>query len=304
MSSSWYQISYTIHPDQVDLYAALLVDISGSGVCTENREVDTFDVDDIAPLAMVTVSGFFPTSQPVESYLQQITSRLHQAGLDTTVAPVVTPVGEEDWADGWKKHFKPLVIGSRLLITPSWLPSGQMPQRHELIIDPGMAFGTGGHETTRLCLEAVEEVMNTIPAPRVLDVGTGSGILAIAAVLLGAPAVEAIDIDPQAVIVAAENAALNAVAAHINCSTTPLTAVTGQYELVLANILAEELVRLSQPLVERVAPGGFLVLSGILQEREAFVREGFATTCLTLVSATHDGEWCCLLYSRTDERQD
>ena len=296
MTTSWYQIGYTVPSDQSDSYAEILAMLSGSGVCTDNRVVDTFSSDTIVQLASETITAFFPADSPLEQYLGAIEEAFHAAGIHGAPPPQIQQVGTEDWAHSWKQHFKPLPIGKTLIITPSWYPAGQDPKRYELRIDPGMAFGTGGHETTRLCLEATENLLPNAPNSHILDVGTGSGVLAIAAVLLGACSVDAIDIDPQAVTVAQENAVLNGVAKAIHCSTTPLQVMAGGYGLVLANILAEELVRLHQPLCDQLARGGYLILSGILREREAFVIEGFSHSGLIHQTSAYDGDWCCIVY--------
>ncbi|HEY6839537.1 MAG TPA: 50S ribosomal protein L11 methyltransferase, partial [Geobacteraceae bacterium] len=215
-----------------------------------------------------------------------------------------TVIGEEDWANGWKQNFHPSRIGRRVVIKPTW--EEFTPGTGDIVIelDPGLAFGTGTHATTRMCLDVMEAIFFCDPPfdatshPRpvaVLDVGTGSGILSIGAAKFGAPRVVAIDIDERAVAVTEENLALNAVHG-VEASTTPLSRVTGSYGVVLANILAEELVRLADELVARVAPGGFLILSGILAEREEFVRAGFAPFPLELAAVRHEEEWSCLCY--------
>jgi ribosomal protein L11 methyltransferase len=166
------------------------------------------------------------------------------------------------------------------LIVPSWEEAQPNPDDIILHLDPGMAFGTGGHETTRLCLEMLEQIIDQLPTgrpPAVLDLGTGSGILAMAAAQLGAGPIHAVDIDPQAVEVARENLAINNLTERVECSSTPLEALTETYDIILANILAEELVRLAPQLTERLAQGGRLILSGILAEKEALVRNGFST---------------------------
>ena len=209
-------------------------------------------------------------------------------------------IAEEDWASSWKEHFKPLPVGERLLILPSWETPAVGETRQVITLDPGMAFGTGGHETTRLCLESLEQIMasaSDAEAP-VLDLGTGSGILAIAAAKLGARRIEAVDIDPQAVLVAQENCRLNRVANAVSCSATPLEQLPGGYRLILANILAEELVRMAPELTKRLLPDGWLVLSGILAEREQFVIDGFVSQPLDLQQSLAAGEWRCLCYRK------
>jgi ribosomal protein L11 methyltransferase len=164
-----------------------------------------------------------------------------------------------------------------------------------------MAFGTGTHSTTRLCLEAVEKYIAKKPESgslRVLDVGCGSGVLGIAAALLGADRVVALDIDPVAVTVSNENVVANGVSSVVAVSTTPVEALEDVFELVVANILAEALVQMNSVLSARVTAGGILILSGILTEREEFVIAGFASHPLELLEVTHHDEWCCIVYRK------
>ena len=167
-------------------------------------------------------------------------------------------------------------VGPRLVTNPPW--EAFTPQAGDAVVtlDPGMAFGTGTHGTTRLCLEALAGLFEgAAPPRRVLDVGTGSGILAIAAAALGAEEVLACDIDAEACRTARENVAANGVADRVEVTDRPLEELTGGFDVVLANILAEENIRLAELLVSRLAPGGTLILSGIREEKEALVSAAF-----------------------------
>jgi len=307
MAASWYQVTCEIPARLSEAVADYLSDISGCGVCTENRDVDSFSIDDIPELPTATITCYFPLPCPIEQHVSAITGFLASlAEPFPLAAPQVSILGEEDWASSWKAHFKPLEIGQHLLITPSWEPQRPDDRRVVIVLDPGMAFGTGGHETTRLCLECLERLL--VPPPpdvatmNILDLGTGSGILAIAAAKLGATRIDAVDIDPQAAIVASENCLLNHVDFKINCSTTPLTQLGDGYRIILSNILAEELVRLAPEIVSRLAPDGDLILSGILAEREELVRQGFEPFPLDFKASLAAGEWRCLHYRRHHER--
>jgi ribosomal protein L11 methyltransferase len=165
-------------------------------------------------------------------------------------------------------------------------------------LDPGMAFGTGTHDTTRLCLEALAQLFEEQQLQRVLDVGTGSGILAIAAAALGAQQVVACDIEPESCRVAAENARLNLVDGRVQITDRPLEELEGDFQLVLANILAEENIRLAPQLVSRLTPGGSLVLSGILVEKEQLVIDALRTFALTGPDIVRTAEWSCLIYRK------
>lgn len=300
--SSWYQVSCPIPAACAETVADRLSELSGCGVCTDNRCVDTFSCDDIPEQAQVTLTAWFAAPCDIERYLADIALVLREATAAcpefVPQAPEVSLIGDEDWAQSWKAHFKPLAVGRRLSIVPSWEELPADPQRQQIVLDPGMAFGTGGHETTRLCLECLDSLLPEPPQVPILDLGTGSGILAIAAAKLGARSIDAVDIDPLAVEVAAENCRINGVAEQVRCSTVPLEQLPGGYGVILANILAEELVRMAPDLVSRLIPNGSLVLSGILAEREQFVRDGFAPLSLALEAVLRDGEWRCLHYRR------
>ncbi|MGB4600037.1 MAG: 50S ribosomal protein L11 methyltransferase [Trichlorobacter sp.] len=304
MTSAWYQVSCEVPAPLAEAVADCLTELSGCGVCTDNRNVDTFSPDDIPNPASVTISSYFGVPCPIEEHLTTLAGFLNQQSATfpgyRPTPPTVSLIAEEDWASSWKEHFKPLPIGERLLIIPSWETPAATERRQIITLDPGMAFGTGGHETTRLCLECLEQILTDglqADAP-VLDLGTGSGILAIAAAKLGVRRIDAVDIDPQAVLVADENCRLNRVSDAVSCSTTPLEQLPDGYRLILANILAEELVRMAPELTRRLRPDGLLVLSGILAEREQFVVDGFASQPLTLEASLAAGEWRCLRYRR------
>ena len=206
-------------------------------------------------------------------------------------------VPDEDWGEGWKKDFRPLDVG-RVRIRPSWIDVAPPPGAAEVVLDPGMAFGTGSHATTALCLAALSDLLLDRPGASVLDVGTGSGLLAIAARKLGAGRVAANDDDPVAVEVARENAARNS--APIELTGAPVEAISGTFDVVVANILANVLVALAVPLAEKVAPGGVLVLSGILAPQEDEVRRAHVAAGLVPVPGgdRRDGEWTLLALRR------
>lgn len=201
------------------------------------------------------------------------------AGLED-LSVSVEQVPYDDWTEGWKKHFKPTRVGRRIIIRPSWEEVEASSEEIVIIIDPGIAFGTGTHETTRLCLAALERELDARPGAGVLDVGTGSAILAIAAAGLGAQPVVGIDIDADAVESARKNLEINGVAGKIDVSTTPLENVDARFDVVVANILAAKLIPMAAALSRRVAPEGVLFLSGILAPQTDEVREAFEATGL------------------------
>ncbi|MBK5274913.1 MAG: 50S ribosomal protein L11 methyltransferase [Desulfuromonadales bacterium] len=306
MKNTWVEISCTVPAELTDIVAEYLTNLSGNGVCVENLNIDAFSHSEIPESVTTAVKSYFCATEDSAARLAEIGAFLEglsqrSPGCVVIPPPELSSVCTEDWSNSWKVNFKPLRVGRRLLIVPSWENVQPRPDDIVLHLDPGMAFGTGGHETTRLCLELLEQIMDNMPTlltPSVLDLGTGSGILAMAAVQLGAGRVCAVDIDPDAVEVARENLAINGLLEQVECSTTPLDSLSGSFDVILANILAEELVRLAPSLAERLAPGGSLVLSGILAEKEPLVRTGFAHHPLEYVTTLQAGEWVAIHYRK------
>ncbi|MBC7962470.1 MAG: 50S ribosomal protein L11 methyltransferase [Steroidobacteraceae bacterium] len=306
MNDSWLEIACDVPAELADIMAEYLTTLSGNGVCVENLSVDAFSPSEIPLSQRMTVKAYLPADldpapkmAELEAYLLELAARRPDLDLSS---PTITPVRSEDWSTSWKVHFKPLRVGKRLLIVPTWEEAAELPGDLVLRIDPGMAFGTGGHETTQLCLELLEKIMDAGclgAAPSLLDLGTGSGILAMAASRLGAGRILALDIDPEAVVVARENLALNDLAEKVECGTVPLESLEEGFDIILANILAEELVRLAPGLAARLNPGGALILSGILAEKEELVRQGFAAQPLLYEETNRAGEWVAMLYRST-----
>ncbi len=197
----------------------------------------------------------------------------------------------DDWRDAYKKYFKVTPLGERLVIRPSWEPYEPKPHEVVVTVDPGRAFGTGTHETTRLLMQALDKHVKG--GERVLDVGCGTGILAICALKLGAQDALCIDVDPDAVEVTLENAGFNDVSSRVASNTRGIEEIEGQYPLVLANIQATVLIPLAEQIAARVAPGGLLFLSGILVGQEDEVRAAYPQ--LTLLDSPKEGEWIALL---------
>jgi ribosomal protein L11 methyltransferase len=206
-------------------------------------------------------------------------------------------VADQDWGEAWKKGLVPLAIG-RAFVRPSWIEAPTPPGMVEIVLDPGMAFGTGTHPTTSLCLAGLSDLLAARPGARVLDVGTGSGLLAIAARKLGAGPVAGSDNDPVAVRVARENAALNGVALHLG--EGGVAEQPGPFDLILANILANTLVELAPAIAAQLAPRGVVLLSGILTPQEEEVRAAYLATGLRPLPGgdRRQGEWSLLAMER------
>ncbi|MDW8361552.1 MAG: 50S ribosomal protein L11 methyltransferase [Myxococcales bacterium] len=198
------------------------------------------------------------------------------------------------WRDGWREHFRPTRIGARLVVHPPWAPWTAADDDVPVCIDPAQAFGTGTHESTRLVLRELDRRIGG--GERVLDVGCGSGILAIAALRLGARRATAIDVDPEALVACRENARRNDVASRLRVTDAPLDRLRGRYDTIVANIEARVLLELAAALTERLAPGGALVLSGLLRGQQHEIRASFGA--LRHVATPVDGDWVALVLAR------
>lgn len=305
MKRKWAQVACLVPAEMVDDLAEYLIDLSGNGVSIDNLVLDTFSIETVEETPLKTVTAYFQLDELLDDRIRDIEAYLAENGHSfpgfVYRKPSISHITEEDWSSSWKEHFTPLRIGKHLVVKPTWDDFSPVTGDIVLELDPGMAFGTGTHPTTMLCLSILEDLLATdggemARSLTVLDVGTGSGILSIASAKLGAYHVTAIDIDPEAVRVAQENCALNGVSAAVSVSDMPLEKVPGVFDIILANILAEDLVRMAPELTRRLKPGAHLVLSGILVEKEDLVRYGFAGRDLDLTKVAWESEWSCLVY--------
>ncbi len=304
MKDEWIVIEVKVKGEFVDLVSAVLAEHGCSGTVVEERKLDTFFVpdDDLNPAADYVLKTYFDAvsdPQALVAELEVIFRNMPILKNQTFSLQSGSEIKMEDWSESWKQNFSTFHIGGRLVVRPSW--EDYIPQADEVVIeiDPGMAFGTGTHGTTQLCLETIAELLNySDPPVNMLDVGTGSGILALGAAALGCPEIIANDIDPIACHVARENIEKNHYAEQVEISETPLEELPGQFELIVANILAEENIRLRHDLFEHLSPGGWLVLSGVLQEKEQLVRDGFSDLPLEFFPSRYQDEWVCLLLRR------
>lgn len=208
-------------------------------------------------------------------------------------------IPEDNWAERWKVHFKPLRVGRRFLIVPTWEQANPDPEDLVIRMDPGRAFGTGHHETTRLCLRWLEEWAASWADSRsrsLLDVGTGSGILALAAALLGVDRVTGVDNDPEAVEVARENIELNALSERVCAVEGSAGDVRGTFDVVIANIQAHPLVEMAASLSDKAAAGGRLVLGGVLTEQRESVQSAYERAGRRFLEMKTEGEWCLLVF--------
>ncbi len=228
---------------------------------------------------------------------------LDTQGLFGSLRLGFTNVDEEDWANNWKQYFKPLTVGEKILILPEWETLEKETDRTVFVINPGMSFGTGSHHTTRLVLERMEQYIK--PGMKVLDLGCGSGILSLVALLLGAESATAVDIDPNAAKIARENARRNNIADDryrifagnvLEDEALMKELADRQYDLVLANIVADVIIALAPAVPPLLADGGTYITSGIITDRGDEVKETYEKLGMTLLNQSQSGDWLALDY--------
>ncbi len=265
----WIEVSLCVDGELAEAVADVLARYVPGGVVIESTQVDVSTEDEGRVVGPLRVCGYLPVDEHLEDTRQRILEGLWHLGFIRPLPEAqFRPVEERNWAEAWKQHYRPIPIGRRLLIVPSWMQP-EPGERTPILLEPGMAFGTGTHPTTQLCLQFLEEI--PLQGKQVIDVGCGSGILAIAALKLGAAHALGVDVDADAVHSARENAARNGVHERLTLGVGSVPEVRGgdfglsQAPVVVANIIAPILVRLlDDGLAHLMAPGGLLLLSGIL----------------------------------------
>jgi ribosomal protein L11 methyltransferase len=299
----WLEVSLLVSGELAEAVAEVLDRYSSNGVVYEQGVTYTDAEDEGTPIGPIKVYAYFP----IDAYLEEKRQRLEEAlwhlgRIQTLPEPAYRTIEDEDWMLAWKKHYRPIPIGKKLLILPVWIEQ-QDASRLAVKIDPSMAFGTGTHPTTQLCLEMVEKY--TQPGQPSIDVGCGSGILSIGALKLGASHALGVDIDSASIRSTRENATNNQVEDRLEVGLGSVSEIrAGQFSLstaplVLANILAPVIIRLFEVgLGDLPTPGGTLVLSGILAEQASGVREAAEAHRLSFVEQVQQGDWVAIVFSK------
>jgi ribosomal protein L11 methyltransferase len=300
---TWLEVSLIVDGEMAEAVADVLARFAPDGVVIESTAIES-NVDDVEGHAAgpLRVAGYLPMDSQVEDTRRRLEEALWYLGrIRELPAPQFTPVQQTDWSETWKQHYRPISIGQNLMIVPAWLEpdtGGRVPIR----IDPGMAFGTGTHPTTQLCLEMMEaRYQQASPPATVIDLGCGSGILAVAAIKMGAERALGVDVDADAIRSARKNAAANQVDEKLELGLGSLLELQqGEFSLqvaplVLANILAPILIRLlDEGLAETLTPNGLLVLSGILAEQAGEVRAALDRHGLRMVEQRQIEDWVAI----------
>lgn len=298
--NDWLEIIITVNIKHLAETEAVAVMAAKGGIYTEDYSSLEEEVEEIAHIDLIDeellqkdrelarIHMFVSPEDEPQGVLMYLQEHLPDAEISTG------NVSEEDWANNWKHYYKPFPVGERLYVRPQWEePDDRATGRETLILDPGMAFGSGTHETTRLCLEMMENCVTE--ETELLDVGCGSGILAIAGMKLGAKRAVAVDIDALAVKVAGENAEINGVGGNIEFICGDLAErVTGKYELITANIVADVIIRLTKNIMSYLKDDGIFVASGIIDSRENEVVEAVRACGLKVIKIAHDKGWVAL----------
>ena len=295
----WTEIKVEIGAKDVDTASAIANMTVPYGIYIEDyssledevREIAHIDLIDEDLLAQdrdkAVIHIYIDPEDNVDEAVIYLREHLSAAGIAHTIDR--DEVEEDDWLNNWRKYFKPMKVGEKLLINPSWYEDTDAEGRAVLNIDPGLAFGTGKHETTRLCLELLEKYLKK--GDRVLDVGCGSGILGIASVLLGASYAFGVDIDEMAVKTANENAAVNSTEDRFSAVCGDLTEkVEGKYDIVVANIVADAIILLSESVSEFMNEDSVYIVSGIIDVRADDVREAVKAR-FEIIEEKTDGGW-------------
>lgn len=295
----WIELSVAVHPEAVDAVSNVF-QANGTGGVAIHQPVrqDREGEEEPQFVGLPVIKAYLPVTPDGlerERRIEQDLWHLQAFDLSPVGAMQRTEIDEEDWANGWKEHFHPLRIG-RVVIKPSWREWDPAPDDLVMELDPGMAFGTGLHPTTRLTLATLQRRVR--PGMRVLDLGSGSGILAMAAAMLGAR-VEALDISDVAVEVARRNVQANRLADSVTVEQGSIDAAEGRtYDLLLANIIAGVLIDLAPAMAAALEPEGTLLASGIIEERAQDVRDAFGDAGLRIEQQECEGDWWLIVARR------
>ncbi len=307
---TWLEVSLTVNGELAEAVADVLARFAPNGVMTEQGVKFLDDEDHGTPAGPIVVRAYLEMDEHIEETRQKLEESLYYLGMIQPLpVSVYKQIADQNWMEAWKQHYQPIPIGKRLIIVPIWLDSPE-PERIPIKIDPGMAFGTGTHPTTQLCLELMELFFDNQSSivnrqSEIIDIGCGSGILSIAALKLGAKTALGVDIDIESVRNSRENADKNGIGEEFIIGQGSVAEVLeGKFllkraSLVAANILAPVIIRLfDSGLADLVEPGGAVILSGILAGQAEAVIEAAQAKGLVLSEQKQMGDWVALLLAR------
>jgi ribosomal protein L11 methyltransferase len=305
MKMNWLEVSLTVDGELAESVADVFARFAPNGVMTEQGVKYNDDEDAGTPTGPITVRAYLEINDQIEETRQKLEESLFYLGMIQPIPPpAYKQIADQNWMEAWKQHYKPILIGKRLLILPAWMESPD-PDRIPIKIDPGMAFGTGTHPTTQLCLELMEVYADHSKLSTVIDVGCGSGILSIAALKLGAAKVLGVDIDSESVTNSRENAVVNDIGDELLLGRGSVTEVlAGTYPfrsspLVVANILAPVIIRLFDAgMADLIDPNGTIILSGILDHQADAVVDAAQAKGLKLIEKRQMADWVAMSFQK------
>lgn len=309
MEGTWIEIRVITKSEALEPVSGIFYGLDCKGVAIEDpndileREQGplTWDFADINVLEhkgeVAVVKAYFSEEDNIEEVIKYINEKMEELkdlGIDTGIAKVESEkMYEEDWANNWKKYYKPTKVGERIVVKPIWEEYEAKENELVLELDPGMAFGTGTHETTRMCIQALDKYVKKDST--VFDVGCGSGILAIAAAKLGAKMAVGVDLDPVAVESAKENVGFNNLDNIQILYGNLVEVIDGKADIVVANIIAEVICILTEDVKRVLKEDGYFITSGIIHDRVDMVTKKLEETGFEVVEINKDGEWNCIV---------
>jgi ribosomal protein L11 methyltransferase len=300
----WLKMEISAPPELMDALGNFLTETGAQGVFQESLE--QLMPDDF-PEASATevIKAYFPQDvrsdkriSAVQKYLDSLNEIFPDWGKPSLQTELIS---DPDWAEQWKKYFKPIRVSSNIIVKPTW--ERYAPSSRDIIIeiDPGMAFGTGQHASTRMCIEALEDIImkdRSVKSWKVLDIGCGTGILGITAAKLGAEEVTCVDIDKKAIEIARENAAINHVDDRVHIVNQDAGAIKEQRNLIIANLTAKLLLKLRHNLINLLLPEGYMIISGIIEQDAKSIEENFVTAPLIQKKIITEKEWVCYVLKK------
>jgi len=316
---NWIEVKISTTTDAIDSVSGILLSIGISGFVIEDANdfnefltSTEYRWDYIDEELMqrqnspTSITVYLPENEQGKQWLFEIKDRLETAKISSpeidfgTLEIELKNIREEDWANNWKQYFKPFCVGDKLLIKPTWETVEDIEDRTVLNIDPGSSFGTGQHHTTKLCLERLEEIVKG--GEKVLDLGAGSGILSIGALLLGAQSAVGIDIDENSVRIAKENAAQNGIDSRFNAMCGNIIddislreKIGGNYDVVVANIVADVIILMSPLFKEFMHQNSTLIVSGIINRQKDEVKDALLKNGFKILTAQESNDWSCIV---------
>lgn len=308
MDKDWLEVTIITSSEAIEAISGILYNTPVNGLSIEDPQDiefkkkhpgdwDYFDESLLKVKEGAVIKGYFKEDENFDehlNYIKRSIDNLKEFGIDKGQGIVtVAKVNEEDWENNWKKYYKPTKVGDKIVVKPIW--ENYSAKKDEIIVelDPGMAFGTGTHETTRMCIKALEKYVNSQSI--VFDIGTGSGILAISAAKLHAKKAIGVDLDPVAVKSASENVSYNGLNNIEIIEGNLMDVVKGKANIVVANIIADVIIFLTDNVKEFILPGGKFIASGIINSRKQDVIDKFNSSGLKIEEINEEGEWVCIV---------